>query len=48
MLVAQFFLTLDHPMDCVAFQAPLSMELSREEYWNGLPFPSPHIRIEPG
>ena len=23
----------------VARQAPLSMELSRQEYWNGLPFP---------
>ena len=48
MLVAQLCLTLGHPMDCVACQAPLSMEFSREEYWNGLPFPSPHIRIEPG
>ena len=25
----------------VACQAPLSMELSRQEYWTGLPFPSP-------
>ena len=25
----------------VAHQAPLSMELSREEYWSRLPFPSP-------
>ena len=24
-----------------ALQAPLSMEFSRQEYWNGLPFPSP-------
>ena len=24
----------------VARQAPLSMELSRQEYWSGLPFPS--------
>ena len=23
----------------VARQAPLSMEFSRQEYWNGLPFP---------
>jgi len=22
-------------------QAPLSMEFSRQEYWSGLPFPSP-------
>ena len=36
----------------VAYQAPLSMEFSREEYWSGLPFPSPgdlpHPGIEPG
>ena len=25
----------------VACQAPLSMGLSRQEYWNELPFPSP-------
>ena len=25
----------------VAHQAPLSMEFSSHEYWNGLPFPSP-------
>ena len=25
----------------VACQAPLSMEFSRQEYWNELPFPSP-------
>ena len=25
----------------VAHQAPLSMEFSRQEYWNGLPFPFP-------
>ena len=25
----------------VAPQAPLSVEFSREEYWNGLPFPPP-------
>ena len=25
----------------VIHQAPLSMEFSRREYWNGLPFPSP-------
>ena len=35
----------------VACQAPLSMEFSRQEYWSGLPFPSPgdlsDPRIEP-
>ena len=25
----------------VVHQAPLSMEFSRQEYWSGLPFPSP-------
>ena len=25
----------------VAHQAPLSMGFPRQEYWNGLPFPSP-------
>ena len=25
----------------VARQAPLSTEISRQEYWNGLPFPPP-------
>ena len=27
----------------VAYQAPLSMGLSRQEYWSGVPFPSPMI-----
>ena len=29
-----------NPVDC-ACQAPLSMGFSRQEYWSGLPFPSP-------
>ena len=29
-------------------QAPLSMEFSRQEYWNGLPFPSPGDLTDPG
>ena len=32
----------------VAYQAPLSMEFSRQEYWNGLPFPSPGNLPDPG
>ena len=32
----------------VAYQAPLSMELSRQEYWSGLPFPSPGDPPDPG
>ena len=27
----------------VACQAPLSMGFSRQEYWSGVPLPSPHI-----
>ena len=36
----------------IAYKAPLSMEFSRQEYWSGLPFPSPgdlpNSGIEPG
>ena len=36
----------------VAHQAPLSMGFSRQEYWSGLPFPSPgdlpNPMMEPG
>ena len=32
----------------VACQAPLSMGLSRQEYWSGLPFPSPGSLPNPG
>ena len=32
----------------VACQAPLSMEFSRQESWNGLPFPSPEDLPNPG
>ena len=28
----------------VAYQAPLSMEFSRQEYWSGLPFPIPALK----
>ena len=36
--------------DCVdvAYQAPLSMGFSRQEYWSGLPFPSPGDLPNPG
>jgi len=29
-----------------AHQAPLSMGFPRQEYWSGLPFPSPHIYLQ--
>ena len=32
----------------VAYQAPLSMRFSRQEYWSGLPFPSPGDLPDPG
>ena len=36
----------------ISYQAPLSMEFSRQEYWSGLPFPSPRdlpsAGIKPG
>ena len=32
----------------VACEAPLSMEFSRQEYWNGLPFLSPGDLSNPG
>ena len=32
----------------VALQAPLSMRFSRQEYWSGLPFPSPGNLPDPG
>ena len=37
--VAKSHLTLCNPMDCIAHQVPLSMGFTRQEYWNGLPFP---------
>ena len=50
-LLAQSCPTLVTPWT-VAFQAPLSMEFSRQEYRSGLPFPSPgdlsNPWIEPG
>ena len=45
--VAKSCLTLCDPMDC-SYQAPLSMEFSRQEYWSGLPFPSPGDLPDPG
>ena len=29
------------------YKAPLSMEFSRQEYWSGLPFPSPEDSSQP-
>ena len=46
-LVSQLCLTLGDPWTA-AHQAPLSMEFSRQEYWSGLPFPSPRIFLTQG
>ena len=46
-LVIQSCSTLCHPWS-VACQASLSMEFSRQEYWSGLPFPSPVHLPDPG
>ena len=46
-LVTKLCLTLATPQ-AVACQAPLSMGFSRQEYWSGLPFPSPGDLPDPG
>ena len=46
-LVAKSCPTLVTPWT-VACQVPLSMGLSRQEYWSGLPFPSPGDLPDPG
>ena len=46
-LVSKSCLTLVIPWT-VAYQAPLSMGCSKQEYWSGLPFPSPKDVPDPG
>ena len=46
-LGAQTCPTLATPWTVVC-QAPLSMGFSRQEYWSGLPFPSPGDLPDPG
>ena len=48
MLTTQSCPTLCDPMDYIARQAPVSMGFSRQEYWSGLPFPSPGNPPKPG
>ena len=47
MVVAKSCLTLVTPQT-IACQAPLSMKFSMQEYWSGLPFPSPGNIPNPG
>ena len=46
--VSPLRLTLCYPMDYVAHEAPLSMEVSRQGYWSTLPYPSPGDIPNPG
>ena len=46
-LVAKSCLALVTPWTA-AYQAPLSLGLSTQECWNGLPFPSPGDLPDPG
>ena len=47
-LFAQMGQTLCDPMDYIAYQASLSIGFSRQEYWSGLPLPSPGDLPDPG
>ena len=42
--VAQSCKTLSDPMDC-SLPAPPPMGFSRQEYWNGVPLPSPSAKL---
>ena len=46
-LVSKLYPTLAMPWT-VARKAPLLMGFSRQEYWSGLPFPSPEDLPNPG
>ena len=45
-LVAQWYLTLCKPCT-IALQAPKPMGFPMQEYWSGLPFPSPRDFPDP-
>ena len=44
--VAQSCPTLRDPMNCSLYQAPPSMGFSRQEYWSGVPLPSPMTNLD--
>ena len=46
-IINSFWLPMFATPWIVARQAPLSMELSRQGYWRGLPFPSPGHLLDP-
>ena len=47
-LIAQSCLDSFETPWTVAYQVPLSMGFSRQEYWSWLPFPSPRNLLDPG
>ena len=47
-LITQSCLILCNTMDCIAHQDSPSMKFSRQEYWSGLPIPSPGDLLDPG
>ena len=47
-LVAQSCLTLYNPMDCSLPSSSVHGIFSKQEYWSGLPFPSPGGLPNPG
>ena len=48
MLVSQSYLTLCEPVDYSLLGTSLPMGFSRQEYWSGLPFPSPGALADAG
>ena len=47
-VVTESCLTLLQPHGFAVYQTPLSMGFPRQEYWSGLPFPSPSHLPNPG
>ena len=45
---AQSCLTLRDPMDCSPPSSSVYIGFSRQEYWSGLPFPTPRNLPDPG
>ena len=48
MIYAILEMVLSEVAQTIVYQAPLSMGFSRQQYWSGLPFPSPGDLPNPG
>ena len=48
LVATQSYLILCDPVNCIAHQALLSLGFPRQEYWSGLPLPSPKDLPDPG